>query len=45
MVHDIWKEAAAHIISFFEGMTLQRILDRNQDKVDALLSGERIDVN
>lgn len=44
LVHDIWKEAAAHIISFFEGMTLQKILDRNQDKVDLLLSGERINI-
>lgn len=44
LVHDIWKEAAAHIISFFEGMTLQKILDRNQDKVDLLLSGERINL-
>lgn len=45
LVHNIWKEAADHIISFFEGMTLQRILDRNQDKVEMLLSGKRIDVS
>ncbi len=42
LVHDVWKEASAHIISFFEEMTLRKILDRNPDKVDLLLSGARI---
>lgn len=32
LVHDVWQEASNHINSYFEGMTLRRIMDTNKNK-------------
>ena len=35
LVHDIWKEASNHIGNFFEGISLQRIVNDNKAKPSA----------
>lgn len=42
LVYSVWREASDHIIGYFEGITLQSIVDRNQDKIRKLLAGEEI---
>lgn len=45
LVHDVWQEASAHIVGYFENLTLSKIMDMNQDKIDALMGGEEMKVN
>lgn len=52
LVHDVWKEASNHISAFFEGITLQRIVNDNKarpgannNKLDALLAGKNVLIN
>jgi len=43
LVHDVWREASDHINSFFEGMTLRRIMDTNKHKQFAdMLAGSDV---
>lgn len=42
LVYSVWQEASDHIVNYFESITLQSILDKNQDKIARLLSGEDI---
>ncbi len=45
LVHDIWQEASEHIVSYFDKLTLRRIMDMNQDKVlDNLVTGKEFSV-
>ncbi len=46
IVYHVWKEASEHILSFFDTMTLQKIVDRNADKsYAAMIEGEEFSVN
>ncbi len=45
IVHDVWQEASAHIVGYFEKLTLNKIMAMNQDKVEALMGEEGIGVN
>ena len=45
LVHDVWQEASAHIVSYFEKLTLNKIMAMNKDKIDALMGGEGMAVN
>jgi Rrf2 family iron-sulfur cluster assembly transcriptional regulator len=45
LVHDVWQEASTHIVSYFENLTLRKIMDMNKDKVDALIGGEEVGIN
>lgn len=40
LVHDVWQEASEHINSFFDGMTLQGIMDKNAAKFGTGPSGQ-----
>lgn len=42
LVYSVWREASEHIINYFDGITLQSILDKNQDKIDRLLAGQEV---
>lgn len=42
LVYSVWKDASEHIIGYFEGISLQNIMDNNQDKVRRLLEGGEI---
>lgn len=42
LVYSVWLDASNHIISYFDSITLQSILDKNQDKVERLLAGAEI---
>ena len=44
LVHDVWKEASAHIVGYFERLTLKRVMDMNQDKVMEMMSGKEFSV-
>jgi Rrf2 family iron-sulfur cluster assembly transcriptional regulator len=45
LVHDVWQEASEHIVSYFDKLTLRRIMDMNQDKVlDSLVTGKEFSV-
>jgi Rrf2 family iron-sulfur cluster assembly transcriptional regulator len=45
LVHDVWQEASEHIVSYFDKLTLRRIMDMNQDKMlDSLVTGKEFSV-
>ncbi len=45
LVHDVWMEASDHIVGYFERLTLQQVVDRNQDKaIEPMLTGQEFDV-
>lgn len=42
LVHGVWKEASDHIVGYFENLSLQTVIDRNQDNlVTTMMSGEK----
>lgn len=42
LVHGVWKEASDHIVGYFENLTLQKVIEKNQDNlVTTLMSGEK----
>lgn len=45
LVHDVWKEASVHIVSFFENLTLRKIMKMNNGKaLDQIVSGQEFSV-
>jgi len=42
LVYSVWKEASDHIIEYFSSISLQSILDNNQEKLRKLLDGGEI---
>ncbi len=45
LVHDVWKEASVHIISFFENLTLRKVMEMNNGKaLDQIVSGKEFSV-
>ena len=46
IVRDVWQDASKHIVSYFEELTLQRVVDMNRHKVlDTMMSGEEFTVS
>jgi Rrf2 family transcriptional regulator, iron-sulfur cluster assembly transcription factor len=42
LVHGVWKEASDHIVGYFEGLSLKKIMEMNQDRlVSTMMSGEK----
>ena len=45
LVHDVWKEASVHIVSFFENLTLRKVMEMNNGKaLDQIVSGKEFSV-
>jgi len=45
MMKGVWEDVSTHIVSYFEKLTLRRIIDMNQDKVvDTMISGNEFSV-
>lgn len=45
LVHDVWKEASVHIVSFFENLTLRKVMDMNNGKaLEQIVSGKEFSV-
>ena len=45
LVHDVWKEASVHIVSFFENLTLRKVMEMNNGKaLDQIVSGREFSV-
>lgn len=45
LVYDMWQEASDHIVSYFDKLTLRKIMDMNKDKVvDSLVTGKEFSV-
>ncbi|MFW5744401.1 MAG: RrF2 family transcriptional regulator [bacterium] len=45
LVHDVWKEASVHIVSFFENLTLRKVMEMNNGKaIDQIVSGKEFSV-
>ncbi|MFP4152987.1 MAG: RrF2 family transcriptional regulator [Alkalispirochaeta sp.] len=42
LVYSVWKDASEHIIEYFSSISLQSILDNNQEKLRKLLDGGEI---
>lgn len=42
LVYSVWQEASEHIINYFDGITLQSVLDKNRDKIEQLLAGQEV---
>ena len=42
LVYSVWQEVSKYIITYFEGLTLQSILDKNQDRIERLLADQEI---
>jgi Rrf2 family iron-sulfur cluster assembly transcriptional regulator len=42
LVYSVWQEASDHIINYFDSITLKSILEKNQDKIEKLLTGAEI---
>jgi Rrf2 family iron-sulfur cluster assembly transcriptional regulator len=41
LVHGVWKEASDHIVGYFEGLSLRRIMEMNKDRlVTTMMSGK-----
>ena len=37
LMHDVWHEVSEHITTYFESLTLRKILDRSRETTDELL--------
>ena len=45
VVHGVWAEASSHIVGYFEGLTLKRVIEMNKDHVvNSLMSGEEVSI-
>ena len=45
LVQGVWAEASSHIVSYFENLTLQRIVQMNKDRVvDTLMRGGELQI-
>jgi len=42
LVYSVWKAASDHILTYFDGITLQSIVDDNREKIDRLLAERAI---
>lgn len=42
IVYSVWREVSDHILSYFDSITLQSIVDKNGEKVERMLSGAEI---
>lgn len=42
LVYSVWKAASDHILAYFEGITLQSIVDDNREKIERLLAERAI---
>jgi DNA-binding IscR family transcriptional regulator len=42
LVHDLWREASEHFRNYFDSISLQDIMDRNEGRpyADMLVTGE-----
>ncbi|MFA7565465.1 MAG: Rrf2 family transcriptional regulator [Alkalispirochaeta sp.] len=40
LVYSVWKDASEHIVDYFKNISLQDVLDQNQEKIQRFLAGD-----